>query len=215
MHLRISASRMIVAIGFALVCVGCDRQQQRAEVPEHNPAAAAQQAISTYDKNADGAIAGDELKAVPALVDHPDLLAKLVDKNSDGRVTPDEIQGRVQAWLDSKVGIMSFHCTVTLDGQPLAGAKVVFEPEAFHAGAINQATGTTSADGTAVLAVDKAKLPDHLKDISGMQTGFYKVRITHPSIRIPAKYNTETTLGQEVSNDAAGSVNIHYDLKSR
>jgi hypothetical protein len=168
-----------------------------------------------YDKNSDGAIAGDELQAVPALIDHPDLPTKLIDKNGDDRVTSEEIQSRVQAWLDSKVGIMSFHCTVTLDGQPLEGAKVVFEPEAFHSGAINEATGITSAEGTAVLAVDEAKLPAHLKGISGMQTGFYKVRITHPSISLPAKYNTETTLGQEVSSDAVGSVNVNYDLKSR
>jgi hypothetical protein len=203
----------MVSLLALLVFAGCDRKPQRAEVPQHDPAAAAKEAIATYDKNSDGAIAGDELKAVPALVDHPQLPVKLTDKNSDGRITADEIQGRIQAWLDSKVGIMSFHCTVKLDGKPLSGAKVVFEPEAFHKGAVNEATGTTGEDGSAVMAVDQAKLPEHLKGINGMQTGFYKVRITHPSTSVPAKYNTETTLGQEVSSDAVGSINVTFDLK--
>jgi hypothetical protein len=192
---------------------GCDRKPQRAEVPGHNPSAAAAAAMTAYDKNNDGAIAGDELKAVPALVDHPQLPMKLIDKNSDGRVTSDEIQGRVQAWLDSKVGIMSFNCRVVQDGKPVDGAKVVFEPEPFMGSAINEATGTTGPDGTAVMAVDQAKLPPHLKGISGMETGFYKVRITHPSKKIDAKYNTATTLGQEVSSDAVGSVNVVFDVK--
>jgi hypothetical protein len=209
------ANPRLLLIACMLGAIGCDRKPQRAEVPGHNPSAAAQQAMSTYDKNSDGAIDADELKAVPALIDHPELPIKLTDKNSDGRVSSDEIQSRIQNWLDSKVGIMSFHCTVNMDGKPLEGAKVVFEPEAFHGGAINEATGTTGADGTAVMAVDKAKLPDHLKDISGMQTGFYKVRITHPTVSIPAKYNTETTLGQEVSSDAVGSINVVFDLKGR
>lgn len=208
-------SRLAFVLILVPLAAGCDRKPQRAEVPGHNPAGAAQQALTTYDKNSDGAIAGDELKAAPALVDNPGLPMKLIDKNSDGKITSDEIQGRIQAWLDSKVGIMSFHCTVNMDGKPLEGAKVVFEPESFLGGAVNEATGTTGADGTAILAVDKAKLPDHLKDISGMQTGFYKVKITHPTISIPAKYNTETTLGQEVSSDAVGSINVTYDLKSR
>lgn len=215
MHIRLLHVPLdVLTVGLALIFLaGCDRKPQRAEVPGHDPAAAAQQALAAYDKNSDGAIAGDELKAAPALVDHPQLPVKLLDKNSDGRVDADEIKSRVQTWLDSKVGIMSFHCTVLMDGKPLEGVKVVFEPEAFHGGAISEATGTTGADGTAVMAVDKAKLPDHLKDISGMQTGFYKVRITHPSTSIPAKYNTETTLGQEVSSDAVGSINVTFDLK--
>lgn len=197
------------------VLAGCDRKPQRAEVPPHNPSSVASAAMAKYDANSDGAIAGDELQKAPALVDHPDLTVKLIDKDNDGRITADEIQSRVQTWLDSKVGIMSFHCNVKLDGKPLEGATVVFEPEEFHAGAINEASGTTGVDGTAVLAVAKEKLPSHLQDISGMQTGFYKVRITHPSASIPAKYNTDTTLGQEVSSDAVGSVNVLFDLKSR
>jgi hypothetical protein len=32
-------------------------------------------------------------------------------------------------------------------------------------------------------------------------------------VSIPAKYNTATTLGQEISSDAVGSVNVTYALK--
>ena len=41
------------------------------------------------------------------------------------------------------------------------------------------------------------KAPAALKNIKLIQYGTFKVRITHPTIKIPAKYNTDTTLGYE------------------
>jgi hypothetical protein len=40
--------------------------------------------------------------------------------------------------------------------------------------------------------------------------GTFKVRITHPSIQIPAKYNTETELGYETE---VGNPYANFDLK--
>ncbi len=140
---------------------------------------------------------------------------KLIDKNGDGQISKEEIESRVQQWIDSKVSILSFHCSVRLDGKPLEGATVRYIPESFMGGAVEEATGTTDASGAAVLAIDQEKLPAHLKGINGMRSGFYKIEITHPSTAIPAKYNTATTLGQEVASDGVGSINVVHELTSR
>jgi hypothetical protein len=34
-----------------------------------------------------------------------------------------------------------------------------------------------------------------------MTSGTFKIQITHPSQQIPAKYNTQTELGDEVAHD--------------
>ena len=207
----------LLAIGLMIMfwLAGCDRKPERAEVPELDPAAIASGAMSAYDTNGDGSVAGEELAAAGSITDHPELPVKLIDKNGDGQISKDEIQSRVQQWIDSKVGIMSFHCTVHLDGKPLEGAMVKYVPESFMGGAVEEATGTTDTTGSAVMAIDQAKLPGHLKGIHGMRSGFYKVEITHPSPTIPPKYNTETTLGMEVASDGVGSINVLHDLKSR
>ncbi len=65
-----------------------------------------------------------------------------------------------------------------------------------------------------MLAIADDKLPSDLKGFPGIRPGYYMVEITHPSKTIPTRYNTETTLGQEVASDT-GSVNLVYELKSR
>ena len=46
-------------------------------------------------------------------------------------------------------------------------------------------------------------MPPQLANLSveGVTGGTFKVKVTHPSKKIPAKYNTETTLGEEVAFD--------------
>ena len=90
-----------------------------------------------------------------------------------------------------------------------------YVPEPFLGGAVEEATGVTDASGTAVLAIADEKLPSHLKGISGVRSGFYKVEITHPDKNIPAKYNTETTLGHEIASDGVVAFTVVHDLKSR
>ena len=207
----------LLALGLAVMfwIAGCDRKPERAEVPTLNPESIASGAMSAYDTNSDGSVSGDELEKAASITDHPDLPVKLIDKNSDGQISKDEIENRVQQWIDSKVGIMTFHCTVKLDGQPLEGATVKYVPDSFMGGAVEEASGVTDATGSAVTAIDQEKLPGHLKGINGMRTGIYKIEITHPSKNIPAKYNPETTFGQEVATDSVGSLNVVHELSSR
>ena len=208
-------SLLTVGLAIMIVLSGCDRKPERAEVPQLDPAAIAAGAMGAYDTNGDGSVAGEELEKAASITDHPDLPVKLIDKNGDGSISKEEIESRVQQWIDSKVGIMSFQCLVKMDGKPLEGATVKYVPEPFMGGAVEEATGVTDASGTVVLAVAQDKLPPHLKGISGVRSGFYKVEITHPSTTIPAKYNTETVLGHEIASDGVVALTVVHDLKGR
>ena len=72
-------------------------------------------------------------------------------------------------------------------------------PEDFFGGAIKPATGTSGPGGRGYLGVAPEDLPENTTSLPLTQPGLYRVEITHPSVRIPAKYNTETTLGIEVA----------------
>ena len=94
------------------------------------------------------------------------------------------------------------------NGKPLAGAEVKFVPETFLGDDIKTASGKTNQAGMARLSVATTSRADP----PGVAFGLYRVEITKPGDNIPAKYNTETTLGQEVALDAPNIQNIRFDL---
>jgi hypothetical protein len=94
---------------------------------------------------------------------------------------------------------------VKLDGQPLADAKVVLEPEPFTGGVLAPAEGMTSSGGVCGPTVSRELLTKEVP--VGVFYGLYRVKVTHPSKTIPAKYNENTELGMEVAAD--------YDFYSR
>jgi hypothetical protein len=109
--------------------------------------------------------------------------------------------------------------TVTLDGQPLAQGKIVFDPAPGNQGPGGPATADI-ADGKST--IDKAL---------GPVPGKYKVSISsRPSIKfgpgqepgprpkmdpekVPAQYNSETTLTQEITDQSVNTAN--FELKSK
>ena len=54
--------------------------------------------------------------------------------------------------------------------------------------------------------------PPPRKGLIGIHYGTYKIVITHPSVQIPAKYNSQTTLGYETQR---GNPDFRVELKSR
>lgn len=150
-------------------------------------------AMAVYDHNGDGAIDGDELNEVPGLK----AAIKQVDLNGDGRITAEEIDARLQSWLATRMGEMAVNCDVSLDGKPLAGAQVLFEPEAFLGPHVHPGSGETDEGGGANISM----AAEHLANprYRGMAAGWYKIRVTHPEKDIPDRYNSNTTLGCEVS----------------
>ncbi|MEX2137622.1 MAG: hypothetical protein WD894_00045 [Pirellulales bacterium] len=173
--------------------------------PEVNADEAAAGAIEAYDDDGDGVLSEAELKDLPALT------MQTADKDSDGEVSADEIASRIRLWSEGETGLMTFYCNVTLDGRTLGGAEVTLDPEPFLGDAVMPASGVMRSDG-AILKIDPKLLPEDQRMIRGVQPGLYKVRITHPSAKIPARFNTETTLGQEIVPGTTGGA---YQLTSR
>ena len=79
-------------------------------------------------------------------------------------MTADTITKRIAAWTAAKTSMMTVLVGVTLDGQPLEGATVTFEPEPFLGTVIQSSTGTTNAQGTTMLKTND-KSGTHVRPI--------------------------------------------------
>jgi hypothetical protein len=176
-----------------LVLAGCSRGPARVDAPSVDPESAADKAIELYDSNQDQSLSNEEL------ADCPGILASLSLYDPDGnrRVDRHEIVQRLKELLKNRVGLTQLRSHVTFRGKPLVGATIVFEPEPYLGTEVEAARGTTNSHGSAQMSVSEDILPGHVRTMKLMHYGTYKVRITHPSIKLPAKYNTQTTLGYE------------------
>ena len=173
----------VVGLG-VLAGWGCyDWGPSRVYPPKYDPAAG-QKAVEQY---------GDKLDKVPSLVS----AGKLLDTNGDGKITAEKINARIQVWLDSKLGRMPVQCKITHGGQPLADATVIFEPEKFLGPDVKEGKGITNSSGRCMIAAPPANPND---PPNTMAPGFYRIKVTKEGEDIPAKYNTDTILGQEVAN---------------
>ena len=186
------AKAYLLLLGLSLW--GCSDGPDRVHPPSIDANSAGLAAVSQYDANGDGKIGGEELK------DAPSLRAAIgnLDTDGDGAVSAAEVTARVQAWQESRVGLTPARCQITFQGQPLAGATVTFEPEEFLGDAIKACVGKTNKQGSTRLSIPNTK-----EGLPGGAPGLYRVKITSAHTKIPAKYNTETTLGAELANDSA------------
>lgn len=169
----------------------------------------ATQVMAAEDDNSDGQLVRDELPPESALA----RAFEAFDANSDQQVSAAEIQERIDRWNQMNVALTAVNCRVTLDDKPLEGATVVFEPEGYMGSQLVAGQGETSAAGMAVVSVP----PDTpgVDGVTGMYCGHYRVRITHPTVAIPARFGSESTMGQEVAPDGNGQEQIEFALRSR
>ncbi len=202
------------SLGVAVVCFaalagwGCSRGPSPILPPAIDASAAGKLAIEQYDTDGSGLIEGAELSAAPALK----AAIENLDTDGDGGVSAEEVTARVKAWQKTGVGKMSLSCTVIRRGRPLQWATVKFVPERFLGDQIQTATGQTDEFGVAVLSVPTD--PGVPGDVRGVHCGLYRVEITKADTKIPAEYNTQTTLGQEVADDCADvRRGIAFDLE--
>jgi hypothetical protein len=161
--------------------------------PRFSPADAAAAALAEYDANKDGALDAKEVEKCPSLREG---MKQGLDKNKDGRVTPDELTERLQMFLEGGIG--SVFVQAYLDGAPLEGATITLTPEKFMGPTFKPATGTTQETGTTMMQIDgQAAVP----------YGYYRVEVSKKDSGgkelIPARYNTQTTLGREVASPRA------------
>jgi hypothetical protein len=186
---------------------GCLGRTRIPPKPAFDSMAAAKQALTAYDANGDGKLDAEELKKCPSLQDG----LKRIDKDGDGQLTGDEIAARLQHWQAFKGVLTSAHTVVTLDGKPLAQATVTLEPEKFMGDSFPACTGTTDALGHVSFSGSVPGFP-------GVYFGWYRVRVAKLAggkESIPGKYNQDSELGLEISDDVApASGFLELDLKS-
>jgi hypothetical protein len=199
----------------AVLLTSCARGPAAVHQPYIDASGAGSQAMEMYDTNGDGKVAGEELEKAPSLK----AALQNLDKNGDKGVSADEVAERVNAWKAMESGMTSVRCRVTLNGQPLEGAKVVFEPEPFLGDGVKAAHGTTNLYGDVAPSISPEDRPS--PDLpGGAHFGLYKVKISKivdGKETIPPRYNEQTILGQEVSYDdpAIKSMIIKLVLESR
>ena len=186
--------RILPAAGFLLLgLIGCSRGPSRVKPPDINPESAASEAIRLYDTNSDGALDETELAKCPAIL----MDAKTYDVDSNGKITQEEIAARIAGLRKNRVGLTGLSCHVKLNGLPLKNATVDFDPEPYLGTDIKSAHGITDDTGVAEMAIRPEELAQDQQDLKAIHYGTYKVRVTHSKVKIPARYNTETTLGYE------------------
>ena len=193
---------------------GCTRRPKILTPAVLDPHAAAVEALSEFDANGDGRIAGPELRNCPGLA----AALPTTDRDKDGALTLDEVAARLGQYVETQSALLACRCVVTLDGRPLSGANVELVPEPFLEPIIEHARGTTDGNGR----VDpKAEFEDaELKEqrLVGVRPGMYRIKISRQNSSgeelIPARYNTETELGLEPELTVPASTH-RFDLSSR
>jgi hypothetical protein len=173
--------------------VGCSRGPSRIKPPDIDPEDSADEAIGLYDADKNGALSKAEMEKCPGMLAE----IKSYDADSNGSVSRDEIAARIIELRKHGVGLTRLNCNVSVNGRGLDNATIQFEPEPYLGQEIKAAHGVSNERGVAQMAIPAEELPADQRDLKAIHYGTYKVRISHPTIKLPAKYNTDTTLGYE------------------
>ncbi len=144
-----------------------------------------------YDANQDGKIDAREVLECPGLAD----ARERIDSNKDGAIDAQEIAARINYWINSGTITIDGSAEVYRNGAPLAGAEVIFVPEEFLGPDFLICQGKTNDLGEAYVSGVMGV---------GLYPGIYRIRISKReggTETLPAKFNSETELGIEISDD--------------
>jgi hypothetical protein len=206
---QLSPNRTLLGIAMlaTLSASGCGSHGPR---PPEFASDAGNRAVAKYDTNKDGALDYDELAKAPGLQSAVATIKKMGNSRHgppseselhSAKITAADIDDRIKQWRSAGVSRFFVKCRVVRKGtpEPIANAEVKFIPEDFLGSNLPTGTGTTDAKGFATISPPGAGKDD---PNGGLCPGFYRVEITKGS-EIPAKYNKNTVLGQEVARDSA------------
>jgi len=194
-----------------VVLAACSRGPGALRPPHIDASAAAAEVMKSLDRDGDGKLSRAEWAASPEIA----AIAANYDKNSDGFLESAELVSGFEAWQKTGVGVRSVPFRVTLNGSPLAGATVRLVPADFLGNAVKPASAQTGQSGGGQLAMAAEDRPKNAPNMPLVQPGIYRVEITHPSVKIPAKYNTETTLGIEITSASPGPEGAIWSLTNK
>jgi len=178
-----------------VVIPGCSSGPARIKAPPIDATRAAAEAVQRCDRDHNGTVSPVEAAASPGL----GAAFEHIDTDHDGSLSVEEIAARMTSWVAGGVGIVTQPLRVTFNGKPLAGGHVELVPEPYLAKWLKPAESDIAPNGICSPSLPPADLPQGLH--RGMNCGFYTVRITHPELMVPARYNAESTLGIEVRPD--------------
>ena len=176
------------------------------KAPAIEVAAAAKGALAEFDSDSNGSVAKEE--ACMGIKSQWERY----DTNGDNVVSEDEFASRFDKWTSGDTGMMNLRVQLNYRNQPLTDALITMTPYEFLGENMLASEGETDAYGYAFMAVPKDKLPKSQQTNFGMQVGLYKVEITHPARKIPAKYNDETELSVDLSPNEANT-GVRFNLK--
>lgn len=200
-----NTGRKFATSALLAAALGCSRTPQ-VTLPHVDPESAVNAAFELYDTDNSSALDRQELAKCPALLTR----LEAYDQDSSGTIDRQEMAARVQELLLDKAGLARLKCQVTYQGKPLADAEVVFEPESYLGDEIKPASGVTNQQGLATIKIADEHLSQVERKLKPLHYGTYKVRITHPRVKLPPKYNTQTELGYET---AIGNPYVTFALK--
>jgi hypothetical protein len=196
------------AIGVTLLAVGCSSRPGAIRPPSVNPSRAARAAIEQYDRDGDGLLSEAEWSASPEL----SAVAENYDTSADRVLSADEIEDGIRIWQEGPVGARAVLFRVTMGGRPLSGATVRLVPAEFLGDSVKGAAGETNQSGAGNLSMAPEDRPRNAPNVALVQPGLYRVEITHPSNKIPEKYNANTVLGIEISGANPGPEGVTWQL---
>jgi hypothetical protein len=189
--------------------MGCSMHLPAVKPPRIDVEAAATGALEALDADRDGAISRDEANvACVGIANSWDRY----DADGNGKVDQSELEARFKKWTDGDTGLMNLRVQVDFRGTPLTEAAIEMTPYAFLGPKVLPAKGETDQYGYAFVAIPKDLLPDSQQGTQAMQIGLYRVSITHPTVELAAKYNTETELSVDLSSSESNT-GIRFRLK--
>ena len=199
-------SRLLLLLSAVLLSMGCSGQLPAVKPPALDASAASQGALDAFDTDGDGTISKSE-----ACMGMSGSFGRY-DTDGDGSASTEEVQARFEKWSGGDTGMMNLRVQVSHRSQPLVGATIEMTPYEFLGENFKPSEGETDAYGYAFMAIPKDQLPESQQLSHGMQVGLYRVSISHPERKIPARYNEETELSVDLSPNEANT-GVQFKLK--
>jgi hypothetical protein len=203
---------MQATVSFAIVAMmaltaGCGTSVIRDPVPPSFDAdKVAHETIAMLDRNGNGTLEAEEVAA------HPGLAAAFasIDTDNSQSISHAELTARFAKYQTALGGSVPACVYATLDGAPLAEAKITFEPEPFLDAILKPATGQTDANGRCIEFLVGGK------SYHGLSAGLYRIKVEKEGAAIRACYNSATVLGQELVTDGrAAEIRVELNLSSQ
>jgi hypothetical protein len=198
------------ALSLLLALAGCSSRPAAIPAVEVEIDQVVERLMEEYDADQSGGLSPTELAVSPPL---EECLSRF-PRDQGNEISGQQLAKSLEGIFDHRSALVSASCVVRRNGQPLTGAEVRFVPIAVLDDVLPVGSGVTDSYGAAMISAAREELPSEAPTVPGlMPPGLYVVEITHPTAKIPEKYNRQTVLGKEVSSETVYRGGLAVDLK--